>query len=82
MKSEDITVSVEFTRDQVRLIRGMIHTATAGNVLDIPEFTALLNTLNNAEDQATIKHAEKVSGKCHKCGKSLRSHFGYCGMDM
>lgn len=56
----DIPVPVMLTREQVRLIRGMIATtAVAGNLL--PAFQEVKDILDNAEDVATIKHAKGYS---------------------
>lgn len=55
-KLGDIPVPVEFTRDQVRLIRGMIATTAIGGNL-IPAFQELKDILDAAEDHATVMNA-------------------------
>jgi hypothetical protein len=47
------------TRDQVRLIRGMIYTATNDGAISIPLFDELRPILDNAEDTATVEHAKR-----------------------
>lgn len=43
---------------------------------------ALRESLARAEAEAERLEREARTGICDRCGKSTRSHFGYCGMDM
>lgn len=79
VKLGDMPVPVVLTRDEVLLIRGMIFTRREEPA---PGLLELWGKIDAAEDMATIAHAEKTSGLCERCGKSLLSHFGYCGMDL
>jgi hypothetical protein len=55
-KLGDMPVSLVLTRDQVRLIRGMLATTAIRGEL-IPAFQDVKDVLDNAETQATIDHA-------------------------
>ena len=63
-KTGDMPVPVVLTRDQVRLIRGMVATTeTQGQLL--PVFQEVKDVLDAAETVATIQHAQ---GNCYVCG--------------
>jgi hypothetical protein len=79
--SGEIPVIVTLTRDQIGIIRGAlalleeISPEWTPGVLPMSEIFSLQNVFNLAENQASFKY-------CPRCGKSLLSHSGYCGMDM
>lgn len=57
------------------------------NVACPPDYEpAYIRALREALDRAELETArlerEARTGMCDRCGRSTRSHFGYCGMDM
>src|ERR1700730_12685098 len=72
----DMPIPVVLTRDQVRLIRGMLVASEMANGKR-SYLTTILNTINNAEDQATISHASNMPQRC----EAWCSHYPNCQHD-
>jgi hypothetical protein len=58
-KMGDIPVPVVFTRDQIRILRGMTDANLSTPIGEINDRVAILMLLDDAETSATIRHAQR-----------------------